>query len=125
MRICGGCTACCTTLKIDALKKPAGMPCRYVGCSSCTNYDKRPNDCRDWQCQWMADNEHRPPLMRDGERPDMIGLLVNVDIVASFGTVLVVHELQEDAVEANADLIERLAGSCPVLIKPVNYGVAK
>ena len=117
MRICGGCTECCTVLEVAAVCSPPHVECIHDSGGSCGIYATRPNQCRDYQCQWMADNQHSPPLMQEDERPDKVSLLVNVDSVERFGVVLVVHELKPGAAVACGAMIERLAGHSTVLIR--------
>ena len=116
MRMCGGCTECCTVLEVAAVCSPPHVECIHVK-NGCGIYSTRPNQCIDWQCQWMADNQHSPHLMQDSERPDKVSLLVNIDSVERFGTVLVVHELKAGAVVDGGEIIERLAGHSTVLIR--------
>lgn len=116
-RICGGCTACCTVLDIEDADSPAGQRCQYEGANCCTIYPTRPQQCRDWQCQWMADNDHSPALLKDDERPDRIGLMFNIDIVPSYGPVLVCHELWDGAADESRETLLRVGSQCTVLLK--------
>ncbi len=68
-RSCGDCTACCTLLGIQEIKKPAGLRCRYLkllskdGVGGCTIYKDRPSACADFQCLWLRGfglRRHRP-----------------------------------------------------------------
>ena len=70
----------------------------------------------------MADNSYSPALLRDDERPDKIGLMVNIDTVEMYGPVLVVHELRAGAVDENDTYIERLADHCTVVVRRMGQG---
>ena len=117
MRICGGCTACCTVLDVPDAEAPPGCDCSFMIEGGCGIYPTRPNICRDWQCQWMADNDHKPPLLRDDEKPDVIGIMFNIDIVEGWGALLVAHELRPGAVDEQVELLERLATSTTVMVR--------
>jgi len=73
-RVCGSCTVCCKTLKVDTpeLKKRAGVLCHNctegVGCQI---YDSWPPICRSWYCGWR-----RIPQLSEHWRPDRCGVLV-------------------------------------------------
>ena len=74
-RDCGGCTACCITLKVDTpdLKKPAGTPCPQLTATGCSIHAHRPTICRTWFCAWR-----RLAALPDEARPDRSGLIVSV-----------------------------------------------
>lgn len=74
-RDCGGCTACCVTLKVDTpdLKKPAGTPCPQLTGTGCSIHAVRPTICRTWFCAWR-----RVAALPDEARPDRSGLIVSV-----------------------------------------------
>lgn len=77
-RECGGCTACCQYLLINApeLKKPPGVLCPHAAeTEGCGIYETRPQVCRGWFCAWRA-----LPGLELGEewRPDRSGILVTV-----------------------------------------------
>jgi hypothetical protein len=74
-RDCGGCTACCVTLKVDTaeLKKPAGTPCPQLTATGCSIHAQRPTICRTWFCAWR-----RVAALPDEARPDRSGLIVSV-----------------------------------------------
>jgi hypothetical protein len=64
-RTCGDCTACCTVLAVDELKKPMRWACEHIVCHGCRIYDTRPQGCRDFDCLWLrgeisGDESHRP-----------------------------------------------------------------
>lgn len=74
-RDCGGCTACCVTLKVDTpeLKKPAGTPCSQLTEAGCSIHPVRPTICRTWFCAWR-----RVAALPEEARPDRSGLIVSV-----------------------------------------------
>ena len=74
-RECGGCTACCVTLKVDTpdLAKPAGTPCPQLTANGCSIHAVRPTICRTWFCAWR-----RLAALPDEARPDRSGLIVSV-----------------------------------------------
>ena len=55
-RSCGSCMMCCKLTHVTSLDKLAGSWCRYskptVGCQI---YDTRPDECRNFMCQWLID----------------------------------------------------------------------
>lgn len=62
-RVCGGCTACCTTHAIFELEKPMNTDCKYCAERSCAIYPSRPKSCQDFNCQWIegwGENHDRP-----------------------------------------------------------------
>ncbi|MDB5439984.1 MAG: hypothetical protein JWM33_2411 [Caulobacteraceae bacterium] len=72
-RVCGGCTACCVHLAIDApeLRKSDGCACTFMRpASGCSIYDTRPRTCRDWYCGW------RIMTLSDDMRPDRSNVLL-------------------------------------------------
>ena len=50
---CGNCTICCKLTNIADMKSPSGIYCaacdQNVGCNI---YEKRPQECRIFQCSW-------------------------------------------------------------------------
>lgn len=85
-RDCGGCTLCCKVLGIAALDKPKGRWCpRCEVGRGCGAYDKRPAECRTFNCLWLQ-REHLGPEWRPDRAkfvlcptPDNATLLVQVD----------------------------------------------
>lgn len=77
-RVCGDCTACCTTLTVDSpdFKKPAETPCVHLSARGCGIHAVRPHICRTWFCGWR-----RVAAMPDTARPDRSGLLVSLNFV--------------------------------------------
>jgi len=71
-RNCGACTACCTSLTIHALNKPAGVPCEHLTAQGCGIYDQRPDECRVFDCGWKLYSSLLTPKLR----PDRAGFLI-------------------------------------------------
>ena len=47
---CQICGACCIAYSISTLNKPSGTACIHLGGNgACTNYEKRPQVCRDFK----------------------------------------------------------------------------
>jgi Fe-S-cluster containining protein len=73
-RSCGTCSLCCSVLRVDELKKPAGADCRHqLGDRGCGIYPRRPEICRAYQCLW------RQGGLEDDERPDATGGIVDLE----------------------------------------------
>jgi hypothetical protein len=56
-RACGKCTACCTWLGIEELKKYTGTKCKYLrgpahATKRCSIYHHRPVACSGYTCMW-------------------------------------------------------------------------
>jgi uncharacterized protein len=66
MRECGSCSECCRLLEISADRapeignKPAGEWCSHCAEPGCGIYDRRPQLCRDFRCQWLVDERLGP-----------------------------------------------------------------
>ena len=70
-RTCGDCTACCTVLAVEELRKPMRWACEHVACDGCRAYEARPQACRDFNCLWL-----RGAISGDeSRRPDNLGVL--------------------------------------------------
>ena len=85
IRECGRCTACCKSLKITELKKPAGALCQHCNENAgCGIYETRPSVCREFHCGWKE-----LPYLGEEWRPDKCGILISLvgegeDIPAAF-----------------------------------------
>jgi hypothetical protein len=58
-RTCEGCDLCCTVAGVAVLNKPPGQRCRHLTAlapagRNCLIYERRPADCRSFQCVWRA-----------------------------------------------------------------------
>ncbi len=70
-RSCGDCSACCVTLDVAELQKPAHQPCKFLR-KGCSIYDARPQVCRAFDCAWL----HGLYGLTGAQRPDRLGLIV-------------------------------------------------
>jgi hypothetical protein len=107
-RSCGDCTACCTVLAVDELRKPMRWACDHAACAGCRIYDARPQSCRDFNCQWLLGEISGD----DSTRPDRVGVLFDCyQSTATRETRFVAFEVWEGAFDepAGAALIARLA----------------
>jgi len=74
---CGPCNMCCKILVIedDDLKKDAGPLCKNcINGNGCKIYKKRPQTCRDYECEWLQERELGPHL-----RPDKTDTILQID----------------------------------------------
>lgn len=78
MHSCDGCTACCKTMKIRELNKPAHTWCQHcrigVGCGI---YATRPESCRVYECVWLQSQRGGRPLALE-LRPDKSRVVMGV-----------------------------------------------
>lgn len=66
---------CCTALEIVELKKPAGPACpNCILTGGCKIYLKRPQVCRDFECNWLLERALPATL-----RPDKVGTILMED----------------------------------------------
>ena len=66
---------CCTALEIAELKKPAGPACpNCILTGGCKIYLKRPQVCRDFECNWLLERALPATL-----RPDKVGTILMED----------------------------------------------
>lgn len=73
-RECGDCVACCVELTIEdpELVKLPGVACEHLlKKGGCSIYQTRPETCKNWYCMWRF-----MPLLDDGWRPDLKGVLI-------------------------------------------------
>ncbi len=115
-RRCGPCSLCCSVLRVDPLRKPAGQDCpsQRVGRSEggCAIHERRPPVCRRYRCLWLQGG------LEPGDRPDRLGAVL--DLVTRGETpALLVHEAEPGAYERSERLralIERFRVAMPVRI---------
>jgi hypothetical protein len=64
---------CCSALEIPELKKPAGPACAHCAGAGggCAIYPRRPQVCRDFECEWLVDRALPATL-----RPDRVGAIL-------------------------------------------------
>lgn len=76
-RHCGDCSLCCSVLRVDELRKLAGVSCVHQdqGAPGCAIHSQRPAICRAYRCLWLGGG------LADGDRPDRLGAVL--DVVAS------------------------------------------
>lgn len=67
---CGGCTACCTVLKIDDIDKPMDTPCQYCTGMGCSIHSAKPETCKLFKCGYYSGKN-----VPDGLRPDKCGII--------------------------------------------------
>ena len=70
-RTCGGCTECCTLLKIEELNKPPRQHCQYECPLGCAIYGQHPPSCQSFECVWL-----RTPEIPADLRPDKIHMVM-------------------------------------------------
>ncbi len=74
-RSCGSCTMCCQVLDIEEFDKKAGVLCSNCKLTGgCKIYKKRPQVCRDFECEWLTERDVGPML-----KPDRQGTLLMID----------------------------------------------
>ena len=92
-RECGSCNICCIIPAIDRpdIQKISGATCRNCTASGCAIYEARPEVCQSYYCGW-----HRLEMIDAEWRPDLCGVLVELDVgkippqySANFGLVLI------------------------------------
>jgi len=93
-RTCGGCTECCTALGVPELEKGFHEKCRHEGDSGCGSYDERPQQCRNFSCQWLLGS------MEDKDRPDKIGVIFDISSGGALGRIPVAIETRDGATES-------------------------
>ncbi len=66
---------CCQILDIDELDKKAGVLCKNcTATNGCKIYNKRPQVCRDFECEWLTERDIAAPL-----KPDRTGTIFMID----------------------------------------------
>ncbi len=112
-RECGACDLCCTLLRVDALPKLAGVPCRQLRPGGgCGIYERRPQVCRGYRCLWLRGR------LEDGDRPDRLGAVLDLRDDAG-APRLEIREARPGAFEHSERLHEiaaRFRGTIPVRI---------
>jgi Fe-S-cluster containining protein len=75
-RECGSCHDCCVYVKVEAFKKPAGVPCQHLNvlqpCGACGIYADRPSECKQFTCAWLDG------FLVDELKPDASGITLEV-----------------------------------------------
>jgi hypothetical protein len=100
-RVCGSCSLCCTLLRVDALGKLGGTPCRHqrIGnpAGGCGIHASRPEICRGYRCLWLSGS------LEDSDRPDQLGAVLSLATEAETPS-LFVHEARRGAFDASPRL---------------------
>ncbi len=119
-RACGGCTLCCTLLRVDELRKLGGSPCRQLrtapAAPGCGIHATRPAICRAYACLWLSGG------LDEADRPDRLGAVLDVATEGGV-TRLRVHEAAPGIYESSERLRAIVAGyreSMPVRISDVS-----
>lgn len=103
--VCGGCTACCTVMRVEEIKKEPYTACKHECAAGCAIYTTRPASCRGFTCLWhdgviIIDGDRHHPVFR----PDMFGVMFYWSQEETFGlpagSVLIAAETTEGAIES-------------------------
>lgn len=80
---CGECNTCCIVFDIPEIKHTAGTLCsRWCQSLRCTIYDKRPSDCRKFECLWLKNQS-----MPDNWRPDKLKIIMRSTVAYGYRIV--------------------------------------
>lgn len=113
-RSCGACTACCHSLVIEELDKPAFSACAHqcVSGGGCDAYADRPASCRDFRCLWLDGH------LDENDRPDKLGAIFTTTHDERVGVHPLIVEATPGGTETDTvrDAIERLTSKSPVLV---------
>jgi hypothetical protein len=113
-RRCGGCSLCCTVLRVDELSKLGGAPCPKLrpARDGCSIHATRPVVCRAYRCLWLRGG------LDAADRPDRLGAVLDV-VSAGGAAFLAIREAECGAFEGSPRLREiaaRFRESMPVRI---------
>ncbi|MEM9883228.1 MAG: hypothetical protein AAF800_09960 [Planctomycetota bacterium] len=113
-RACGSCTACCHSLVIEELHKPAFADCAHA-CphgGGCKAYHDRPASCRGFRCLWLDGH------LTEDDRPDRLGVIFTTTHDDRVGVHPLVVEARPGAAQQPAvrRAVERLRDRAPVLV---------
>ncbi len=106
-RSCDGCTACCFTHAVAAVKKRLGEWCRHCDIGAgCRIYRERPEQCQQFSCLWLQGDfgdEH--------DRPDRLRVVVG-GIVVNVGNrcIRLVQFLETEAGALDQERVRPLIG---------------
>ncbi len=114
-RVCGGCSLCCTVLRVDELGKLGGEPCVHQRTGEeggCSIHPTRPGICRAYRCLWLRGGLDEP------DRPDRLGAVL--DVASEGGSpYLAVREAEPGAFDRSPrlrEIAERYRASMPVRV---------
>jgi hypothetical protein len=90
-RRCGGCSACCEALPVEAVKSARYERCAHQrrGYRCCSIYSERPKFCIEFKCSWLRGEF----AIRD--RPDKIGCVVTRDHGSAVGVFYSFREIYD------------------------------
>ncbi len=83
MRECGDCTLCCLLLPIPEAKSEHSQLCSHCN-KGCNIYDKRPNMCKEFNCDWLLDETIPEEL-----RPDKCNVIF--EYINKYSVLCLVH----------------------------------
>ena len=116
-RDCGPCSACCTSLGVPEIHKPAGQKCQQVKAGGgCEGYSQRPSACRAYKCQWLLGNFART------DRPDLLGVSldktegIRPDMFPGDGWAYIAREAVPGGFELAKSLLTELAHTNVVIL---------
>lgn len=93
-RICGGCTACCTTHGVSELDKLPGYSCTHCAVNvGCKIYNNRPTSCKDFRCEWLKG------FGKIKHRPDKTGIVLDFVRIEPLGDFLQIWEAVKGSLE--------------------------
>lgn len=105
-------------MAVHELKKDSWQTCEHLRSSGCGVYARRPESCRNFECQWL-----RGVLEGDGTvdiefRPDACGVVFDYQPGTAFGDVYTAWEMEPGASERGhaKAIIDGLAEHFPVMI---------
>jgi hypothetical protein len=99
--------------------------------AGCGIYGARPASCRDFYCFWLAEDHEsvkstlplakrmlHHPTLRDRDRPDRCGVMLDIAKPSEGLQVLVAREVREGAFDSDwgKDLLHRLAKKVPLIL---------
>lgn len=111
-RTCGSCTACCHSLVIEELDKPAFTACGHACASGCNAYEQRPGSCRNFRCLWLDGH------LAEEDRPDKLGVIFTTAHDERVGPHPMIVEYTPGMADDPAirEAVERLTEKSPVLV---------
>jgi hypothetical protein len=90
---CGGCTECCTTMRVESIGKDARVACPQLCKGGCSIYETRPDPCEGFQCVWLVSQAKPELALPSNLRPDRSGVVLEMN---EKGTVIA-HSRTEGA----------------------------
>jgi hypothetical protein len=105
-RSCGSCNACCEgNLWGNAYGsiQTHGTACRFLVDKKCSIYSTRPGFCAGYQCGWTQG------ILDDSMRPDLSGLLINIETDSDGVQYWHVTETKPDVPWSNYQAVDEFA----------------